>query len=145
MKKTTQEIQALKENWKKDPCWDIENTEGFQEHREELIEYRMQMQAEWITQEEERIEHRARVIEIETGVIASGPAQNIKTYAEIEKEVQQGNKDGDKIYILTAQVHATLLLAAQTQRIADLIQAQMEDEIIGRESEQSVRLYAIHK
>jgi len=143
MKKTNEEIEALKENWKKDPHWDIEDAEGFGEHRVELIEYRMQMQAEWITQEEERIEHRARVIEIETGVIATGPAQFIKTYAEIEKEVEQGNKSGDKIQVLSAQVHATLLLAAQTQRIADLMQCQMEEQILGRESEHNVQLYTI--
>lgn len=143
MRKTNEEIAALKENWKKDPHWDIEDTEGFGEHRVELIEYRMQMQAEWITQEEERIEHRARVIEIETGVIATGPAQFIKTYAEIEREVEQGNQSGDKIQILSAQVHATLLLAAQTQRIADLMQCQMEEQILGRESEHNVQLYTI--
>lgn len=143
MKKTNQEIEALKKNWKADPCWDIEDTKGFEDHRMELIEYRMQMQAEWITQEEERIEERARVIEIETGVIATGPAQFIKTYAEIEKEVEQGNKSGDKIQVLSAQVRATLLLAAQTQRIADLMQCQMEDQILARESEHNVQLYTI--
>ncbi len=143
MPKTNEEIEALKENWKRDPIWDIEDTEGFQDHRMELIEYRMQMQAEWITQEEERIEERARVIEIETGVIATGPAQFIKTYAEIEKEVEKGNKSGDKIAVLSAQVRATLLLAAQTQRIADLMQCQMEEQILGRESEHNVQLYTI--
>ena len=43
MPKTNEEIEALKENWKRDPIWDIEDTEGFQDHRMELIEYRMQM------------------------------------------------------------------------------------------------------
>jgi len=30
--KSEQEITALKVNWKSDPCWDIEDTEGFEDH-----------------------------------------------------------------------------------------------------------------
>lgn len=38
--KTKQDVHALKENWVNDPCWDIENTEGFEEYKEELLEFR---------------------------------------------------------------------------------------------------------
>jgi ribosomal protein L7/L12 len=34
--KTREEVEALKKNWLEDPCWDIEDTEGFEEFREEL-------------------------------------------------------------------------------------------------------------
>jgi len=37
--KTREEVEALKLNWQKDPIWDIEDTEGFEEYREELIEF----------------------------------------------------------------------------------------------------------
>lgn len=36
------EIDQLKANWRSDPCWDIEDTEGFEEHREELKVWRLQ-------------------------------------------------------------------------------------------------------
>lgn len=31
--------KAWKENWKKDPCWDIEDTEEFDEYHDELLEF----------------------------------------------------------------------------------------------------------
>lgn len=44
--KTPQEIEDLKRNWLSDPCWDIEDTEGFEEYREELIAFSEQAQKE---------------------------------------------------------------------------------------------------
>lgn len=38
--KTQEEIQELKDQWVMDPCWDIEQTEGFGDHFEELKAYR---------------------------------------------------------------------------------------------------------
>ena len=46
--RTRDEVEKLKEHWAKDPCWDIEDTEGFEEYREELITYRKAKEAEWI-------------------------------------------------------------------------------------------------
>jgi len=37
--KTRAEVDELKRQWKRDPIWDIEETEGFEEYREELIEF----------------------------------------------------------------------------------------------------------
>lgn len=36
MPKTKEQIEKLKEDWLSDPCWDISNTEGFEDHYEEL-------------------------------------------------------------------------------------------------------------
>ena len=36
---TREEIEKLKESWRRDPCWDIKDTEGFAEYREELRLY----------------------------------------------------------------------------------------------------------
>lgn len=47
-----EEIQELKDNWRRDPCWDIEDTEGFEEHREELLAYSLEMKAHWKEQAE---------------------------------------------------------------------------------------------
>lgn len=37
MNKTRAEIDALISNWKADPIWDIEDTDGFEAHRDELL------------------------------------------------------------------------------------------------------------
>lgn len=34
--KTRSQIESLKYSWLHDPCWDIEETEGFEQFREEL-------------------------------------------------------------------------------------------------------------
>ena len=44
---TKEEIENLKNDWVKDPCWEIETTEGFEEHWDELLEYRKKMEAKW--------------------------------------------------------------------------------------------------
>jgi hypothetical protein len=122
---TQDEIEQLKKSWKKDPNWDIEDTEGFEEHRDELIAYRKELEIEYQHNEEERIARRARVVEIDTGVALSGAAQAIETFAEIENEVERAiNKtESSTDYLLAAQVRATLLLAAQVQRMAQALEA----------------------
>jgi 6-pyruvoyltetrahydropterin/6-carboxytetrahydropterin synthase len=45
--KSREDIEHLKQNWAGDPIWDIDDTEGFEEHRAELVEFRDKMKAEW--------------------------------------------------------------------------------------------------
>ena len=42
--KTAEEIAKLKENWLKDPCWDIETTAGFEAYVDELKEFRLKVE-----------------------------------------------------------------------------------------------------
>jgi hypothetical protein len=42
-----EELELLKENWLKDPCYDIELTEGFEEFRHELYLFRIKKEKEW--------------------------------------------------------------------------------------------------
>lgn len=44
---TREEIESLKEGWVRDACWDIEDTPGFEEHREELAAFHKQMNELW--------------------------------------------------------------------------------------------------
>lgn len=37
--RSREDIELLKKAWLKDPCWDIENTEGYEAHRNELAEF----------------------------------------------------------------------------------------------------------
>jgi hypothetical protein len=39
--KSPAEVEELKRQWLGDPCWDIDNTEGFEAHRAELIEWKL--------------------------------------------------------------------------------------------------------
>lgn len=44
--KTKEDIESLKKNWLSDPCWDIEDTEGVEAHREELEKFK-EKKLEW--------------------------------------------------------------------------------------------------
>jgi len=50
--KTKEELEHLKTNWESDPIWDIEMTEGFEEHKEELLKFRLEKEAAWKRDEE---------------------------------------------------------------------------------------------
>ena len=39
MVKPRNEVEILKANWLADPCWDLYETEGFEEYRDELRKY----------------------------------------------------------------------------------------------------------
>ena len=45
--KTQEQVTMLIHNWLSDPCWNIEDTEGFEEHYEDLKAYRLGMEATW--------------------------------------------------------------------------------------------------
>lgn len=49
---TRVEIESLKKQWRHDPIWDIYDTEGFEDHRDELKQYQDEIEAEWKVQRE---------------------------------------------------------------------------------------------
>jgi hypothetical protein len=58
--RTDAEIRVLKDVWQQDPTWDIEDTEGFEEHREALREWRLAFEAELEEREEMLLAQRAQ-------------------------------------------------------------------------------------
>lgn len=135
-KKTQEEIDALKASWRKDPCWDIEDSDGFEEHKEELIAYRLEVEAEAERKAKERKVQRAKWIEDELGITNPTGMQSLSTFTEIESELKscdssigEAATDGEMatLVIAQAQARATLVLAAQVKRIADHL-SQMRDE-----------------
>lgn len=66
-KRTSDEVEKLKQDWKSDPCWDLELTEGFEDYKEELLEFRTETEAMW-TEEHNRkkTEQIARQIQLQT-------------------------------------------------------------------------------
>ena len=55
--KTKEEIDALKREWTKDPCRDLEATDGFEEHESELLAFRHEQEAKWKAEREEAGRH----------------------------------------------------------------------------------------
>ncbi|PCJ57334.1 MAG: hypothetical protein COA65_09755 [Rhodospirillaceae bacterium] len=62
--KTPEEVQALKDNWLDDPCYDIEQTIGFHHHKQELLYFREEKEAEWAEKESDRIHERAFALNV---------------------------------------------------------------------------------
>ena len=132
MPKTIEEIEALKENWIKDPCWDIETTEGFEDHVEELLNFRRQTEAEWDAKHAAREATRHQLVMEQTGVTDSDITSALSTFNEIERMVSSQDRYIGEISpheaIVTAelqmaQIRATLLQAAQLKRIADVLES----------------------
>lgn len=64
--KTRMEVEALKRNWIKDPIWDIYDTEGYEEYRDELRKFQTNMMQEWRAREYNKVYDYARGLGIET-------------------------------------------------------------------------------
>ena len=45
--KTREEVENLKADWESDPCYEIEDTEGFEEYREELKLFSQEKEKHW--------------------------------------------------------------------------------------------------
>ena len=54
MPKSREEIENLKHGWRKDPIWDIEDTPGFEAHRDELVQFRHEQEQRWKELREKR-------------------------------------------------------------------------------------------
>lgn len=57
--KTREEVEYLKQGWKEEPEWNIYETEGFEEYREELKIYQEEQEALWKKQREENDKQEA--------------------------------------------------------------------------------------
>lgn len=61
---TEAQIARLKLQWLNDGSWDIEDTDGFEEHRAELAEWRVEQLDRWEREANERLEEKARLLGI---------------------------------------------------------------------------------
>ena len=124
--RTPEEIEALKKNWLQDPCWDIEDTEGFEAHREELLTWRKEYQAKREQIREAKDQRRIEKVMLATGI---GKADRelllaLWTFEEIEysaRNIERITENPD-VLISATMVRATLLQAAQLKRIADALE-----------------------
>lgn len=58
--KTREEIERLKADWLSDGCWDIEETEGFEDHEAELLTFRKKTEHERIAVQRDRLSAKAK-------------------------------------------------------------------------------------
>ena len=58
-----EELRNLKNDWLSDPCWDIADTEGFEEHARELAEFQAETEARWQKKRDDRIAAKAKELE----------------------------------------------------------------------------------
>lgn len=89
--KSQEEIEALKRSWHRDPIWDIEETEGFEDHREELKAYREQLDAEYEKKE------RTRLIEKSAMLCGNATSVELVKYIEnLEAKIEQLQRAQDR-------------------------------------------------
>lgn len=144
---TQEQIQKLKDSWLHDPCWDIEKTEGFEEHEGELLIFRKEQQVEWEMEARERRERRTRVFGMSTGIQDVDLADCLLTFSEIEHDVAgQDNYIVDvQTVVMQSQVRATLLLAAEVKRVADLLGEKLDRDAGESNQDFMTRLYTPSK
>lgn len=59
---TPEEIDRLKQSWRADPCWDIEDTDGFSAYYDELKAYHEQMREQWRRERYDEIDSKATAL-----------------------------------------------------------------------------------
>jgi len=68
---TAVQVEELKQQWKRDPCWDIEDTEGFEAYHDELLAFSEQHEAEcevkvWLSElKDELRDEKSKVARLE--------------------------------------------------------------------------------
>lgn len=85
-KRTTAEIEALKHNWTCDACWDIEATEGFEAHREELKAFRI----EWEQKNEDEYNTRLKEQALKLGI--PDRVDLVKYFEGLEHKIERLNE-----------------------------------------------------
>lgn len=107
--KTEEEISKLKSDWYQDPIWDIENTEGFEEHKSELLSYRRQCEAGWEKAAKYRNE-RSTKYQLDLAIQMVNDGDNIDKPAVSQMNYQ------------AAIAHGLLALVAELRRMNDRLE-----------------------
>jgi hypothetical protein len=82
--KTPEEISKLKEDWLKDPCWDIYSTQGFERYQDELKDFQEQREHEWKVNENERLTKKADQLRCSVPVV-----RELERLESVRKDLQQ--------------------------------------------------------
>ncbi len=139
MAKTRQEIEKLKAEWLTDPVWDIENTPGYEEHKDELIQFSLEQNAIWDKRAAERKQKRIDKVRDQAGIFNKDIASSLYLWNEIESSIRQVEliSEDYSVDVAMAQTRATLFLAAQVKRVADALEELSEGDSLS----ESVRIF----
>lgn len=106
MSKTRAELDELIVSWRDDPSWELELTDGFEEHKDELLALRLKCEAEWRAQAGR--EHAAAIAGLMKPVAAM-------LSSESARSVCQPGTDGH--HLLRAFAEMLLPLKRQIDRL----------------------------
>jgi valyl-tRNA synthetase len=56
--RTRDEVEALKQSWLEDPCFDLYGEEGFEEYRDELTNFAQEWTEKWRAEHEQKIKQQ---------------------------------------------------------------------------------------
>lgn len=88
--KSLYEIEQLKRDWKNDPCYDIENTEGFEDHYEELKAFSDKCKKHWKQEAEAR--EKAEIQQLESELSRIGTLGLLRMIKELQEQVSELNE-----------------------------------------------------
>ncbi len=84
--RTPEEIEELKRNWFNDPCYDIETTEGFEYHKEDLLNYRLNCENKWKEGVQNKLKLKAE--KLNCSVELAGYIDSLEfTISEMQKKI----------------------------------------------------------
>ncbi|MFW5757813.1 MAG: hypothetical protein ACOCYO_03945 [Bacteroidota bacterium] len=89
---TDKEIKDLKIDWMKDPIWDIEETEGFEDHKEELKAFREEKEAQWDAKAKMELQNYAFKIGIPDQLILA------KHMQYLERRINELSDENSSLY-----------------------------------------------
>lgn len=88
--KTREDVEHLKRDWCGDPCWDIEDTEGFEEYTAELVAFRENQETTWKKEREERLQVKAAQIGVPGNTMLAAYVLSLERQIEDLKEKLNG-------------------------------------------------------
>ena len=69
MKTREEIIEDLKRGWIEDPCYDLEEADGFDDVREELLAFRQAKEKEWREVEQQRVNAKAEALKASVDLV----------------------------------------------------------------------------
>jgi len=82
MSVTLADIDMLKKGWLEDPCWDIEDTEGFEDFHEELLAFRLQQEERWKAIRHDELTEKASALGIPGNIKLARYIEKLETQIE---------------------------------------------------------------
>jgi hypothetical protein len=80
--KTHEDVEELKRQWLVDPCWDIYETHGFEQHREELMRFQAESEERWARERMNKVWDKSRELGIEGNLALAGYVMKLEARIE---------------------------------------------------------------